>query len=155
MKNSAFVVFALFAIGSDIVRAQNEAPSPSQTAVSVASESSSAQDVPVRQLLDGYTKAVNERNMDGIIEFFTDDTTTITLKLGKDGAFTWTVSQEGRTQTIQGEASYEEEVLILGQPNGPPLSGKVQLDKSNNVFTLTPPGAPANVEGLRFARQSP
>ncbi len=81
------------------------------------------------------------------------DGMTITMTLDKAGAFTWSVSQEGRTQTIQGEAGYQDKVLVLSQSSGPPLSGKVQLDSAAGALTFLPTGASGDTRGLSFRRQ--
>jgi tetratricopeptide (TPR) repeat protein len=77
----------------------------------------------------------------------------ISLVLTADGKFTWAVTEDDRTQTIQGQAGYKDDVLILGQDTGPPLTGKVVLDASKASFTFKPPGA-KTAPGLSFSRQS-
>jgi hypothetical protein len=63
------------------------------------------------------------------------------------------VSEAGRTETIQGQASYKDDVLMLGQEDGPPLSGKVEVEASKTAFTFKPPGA-KDADGLAFMRQA-
>jgi hypothetical protein len=81
-----------------------------------------------------------------------DDKVTITLTLSTDGTFSWAVAQGGQTQTIQGQAGFQDEVLALGQEQGPPLVGKVTWDATKSSFTFRPPGAPESVQGLTFQR---
>jgi hypothetical protein len=82
------------------------------------------------------------------------DGVTITLTLAQDGAFTWAITQNGRTQTIQGQAGYQDDVLVLGQEEGPPLSGAVQMTDADAGFVFKPPGAGEGNEGLTFMRQA-
>jgi len=42
----------------------------------------------------------------------------ITLTLGADGAFTWAVAEKGKTQTLQGQAGFQDGVLALNQEQG-------------------------------------
>jgi thioredoxin-like negative regulator of GroEL len=79
--------------------------------------------------------------------------TNISLFLSADGKFTWAVTEDNRTQTIQGQAGFKDDVLVLGQENGPPLAGKIQLDASKKSFTFRPPGA-EKAPGLTFSRQT-
>ena len=71
-----------------------------------------------------------------------DPKVKITLVLKEDGAFSWAVTQEGRTQTIQGQAGYQDDVLILGQQD--------TFDDAKNDFSFKPPGSADNVSGLKF-----
>ena len=57
------------------------------------------------------------------------------------------MTQGGRTQTIQGRAGYQDDVLVLGQEQGPPLTGKVALRPDKGSFTFKPPGAPRRRRG--------
>jgi tetratricopeptide (TPR) repeat protein len=81
-----------------------------------------------------------------------DDKVAIALHLSENGDFSWAVTQSNRTQTIQGQAGFEDDVLVLGQTDGMPLTGKVQIDPSGDAFTFKPPGAATNAPGLRFMR---
>ena len=64
------------------------------------------------------------------------------------------MTEGGRTQTIQGQAGYQDDVLVLGQEEGPPLTGKVALRPDEGSFTFKPPGAPDDAAGLTFAREA-
>jgi hypothetical protein len=77
---------------------------------------------------------------------------SIALALNPDGTFTWTVTQAGKTQTLQGSAGYQDQVLTLAQGEGPPLVGKVALDPAGNRFTFKPPGTSSSVAGLSFEK---
>ena len=81
-----------------------------------------------------------------------DPKVSITLTLAEDGAFSWAVTQAKRTQTIQGRAAFQDDVLVLGQEDGPPLTGKVRLDPASGAFTFKPPGSAADVAGLNFTK---
>ena len=81
-----------------------------------------------------------------------DAKVAITLVLAEDGAFSWAVTQANRTQTIQGRAGFQDDVLVLGQEEGPPLTGKVRLDPAGGTFTFKPPGSPDDVAGLNFTK---
>lgn len=83
-----------------------------------------------------------------------DTKVKITLVLKEDGAFSWAVTQDGRTQTIQGQAGYQDDVLILGQQEGPPLAGKVIFNEEKKEFSFKPPGSADNVTGLTFVPES-
>src|SRR5262249_11972047 len=78
---------------------------------------------------------------------------TITLTLAADGAFTWTLSQKGKTESLQGQAGFQDNVLALNQEQGPPLVGKVTRD-GGDKFTFKPSGAPDSVKGLEFTREN-
>jgi len=83
-----------------------------------------------------------------------DPKVRITLVIKEDGQFSWAVTQEGRTQTIQGQAGYSDDVLILGQQDGPPLAGKITFDETKKEFSFKPPGAPSDAAGLNFTPDS-
>ena len=55
-------------------------------------------------------------------------------------------------ETIQGQAGFQDDVLVLGQEGGPPLTGKVRLDPAGGAFTFKPPGSPDDVPGLEFTK---
>ena len=78
--------------------------------------------------------------------------TSIALALNPDGTFTWTVTQDGKSQTLQGWAGYQEQILTLAQETGPPLVGKVTVDPAGNRFAFKPPGMPKAVAGLSFEK---
>ena len=50
---------------------------------------------------------------------------TITLNLKQDGKFAWDFTNQGKTQSLTGDANYVDGVLSLSQENGPPLAGKI------------------------------
>jgi hypothetical protein len=77
---------------------------------------------------------------------------SIALALNTDGTFAWTVTQAGKSQTIQGRAGYQDQILTLAQQQGPPLVGKVAVDPAGNRFTFKPPGTPKSVAGLSFEK---
>jgi tetratricopeptide (TPR) repeat protein len=77
---------------------------------------------------------------------------SITLALKPDGTFAWTVTQDGTSQTLQGRAGYQDQILTLAQKQGPPLVGKVALDPSGNRLSFKPPGTPKSVVGLLFEK---
>ena len=78
--------------------------------------------------------------------------TSIGLALHPDGTFAWTVTQDGKSQTIQGRAGYQDQILTLAQEAGPPLVGKVTVDPAGNRFAFKPPGMPKAVTGLSFEK---
>jgi hypothetical protein len=75
----------------------------------------------------------------------------ITLTLGGDGTFTWAVAEKGKTQTLQGQAGFQDGVLALNQEGGQPLVGKITRE-GDNKFSFKPAGAPDSVKGLEFTR---
>jgi hypothetical protein len=77
---------------------------------------------------------------------------SIALALNQDGTFAWTVTQVGKSQSIQGRAGYQDQILTLAQEQGPPLVGKVTADPAGNRFTFKPPGTPESVAGLSFEK---
>ncbi|WP_373650330.1 tetratricopeptide repeat protein [Schlesneria sp. DSM 10557] len=82
-----------------------------------------------------------------------DPKVKIILVLKSGGEFTWAVTQDGRTQTIQGQAGYQDDVLVLGQQEGPPLAGKITYDEGKKSFSFKPPGSAENVPGLNFTAE--
>jgi tetratricopeptide (TPR) repeat protein len=77
---------------------------------------------------------------------------SVALALNPDGTFAWTVTQVGKSQSIQGKASYQDQILTLAQDQGPPLVGKVTIDAAGNRFVFKPPGTPESVVGLSFKK---
>ena len=75
----------------------------------------------------------------------------IALTLKEDGAFVWDVDTKGQKQTLQGQAGFKDNTLILQQPEGPPLVGNVTQDGSDK-FVFAPPGAGGKGGGLVFTR---
>jgi tetratricopeptide (TPR) repeat protein len=78
--------------------------------------------------------------------------TSIALALNPDGTFAWTVTEDGKSQTIQGWAGYQDQILTLAQETGPPLVGKITVDSAGNRFSFKPPGVPNAVGGLSFEK---
>jgi hypothetical protein len=62
------------------------------------------------------------------------------------------VTQDGKSQTLQGRAGYQDQILTLAQQQGPPLLGKVTLNSAGNGFSFKPPGTPGSVAGLSFEK---
>ncbi|MGO9918978.1 MAG: tetratricopeptide repeat protein [Isosphaeraceae bacterium] len=109
-----------------------------------AGESSASADVPPppappQNLLGKWSAKPNEK-------------TAIALSLNPDGTFTWTVTQDGKSQTLEGWAGYQDQILTLAQEQGPPLVGKVAVDPAGNRFAFKPPGTPDSVAGLSFEK---
>jgi hypothetical protein len=77
---------------------------------------------------------------------------SITLALNPDGTFAWTVSQVGKSQTIQGRTGYQDQILTLVRDQQPPLIGKVTIDPAGNRFAFRPPGTPESAAGLSFEK---
>jgi tetratricopeptide (TPR) repeat protein len=92
------------------------------------------------------------QNLQGRWSAKPSDKTSINLALNEDGTFAWTVTQAGKSQTMQGWAGYQDEILTLAQEQGPPLIGKVTLDPGGNRLTFKPPGTPKAVVGLSFEK---
>jgi hypothetical protein len=90
------------------------------------------------------------QNLQGRWSAKPNDKISITLALNPDGTFAWTVSQVGKSQTIQGRAGYQDQILTLAQDQQPPLVGKVSIDPAGNRFAFKPPGTPESVAGLSF-----
>ncbi len=76
---------------------------------------------------------------------------TIELNLQKDGAFSWSVEEKGRKQTIEGQAGFQDDTLALLQSEGPPLVGKVTR-RGADKFLFAPPGTNDKSPGLAFSR---
>ena len=62
------------------------------------------------------------------------------------------MTQDGRSQTLQGWAGYQDRILTLALEQGPPLVGKLTVDPAGNRFAFKPPGAPESVAGLSFEK---
>ena len=63
----------------------------------------------------------------------------------------WDVDTKGQKQTLQGQAGFQDNTLILQQPEGPPLVGNVTQDAPDK-FVFAPPGAGDKGGGLVFNR---
>jgi tetratricopeptide (TPR) repeat protein len=92
------------------------------------------------------------RNLQGRWSAKPNDKMSISLALNQDGTFAWTVTENGKSQTLQGQAGYQEQILTLAQEQAPPLVGKVTIDPAGNRFTFKPPGTPKAVAGLSFEK---
>ena len=75
----------------------------------------------------------------------------IALTLKEDGAFVWDVDTKGQKQTLQGQAGFQDNTLILQQPEGPPLVGAV-AQNGPDKFVFAPPGSGDKGGGLVFTR---
>ena len=107
-------------------------------------ESRAAEDVPL--------PPAPPQNLQGQWSAKPNQKTSIALALNPDGTFAWTVTQDGKSQTIQGWAGYQDQILTLAQETGPPLVGKVTVDPAGNRFAFKPPGMPKAVTGLSFEK---
>ena len=92
------------------------------------------------------------RNLQGDWQAKPDPKTTIALSLKPEGNFVWTVTQDGKSQALEGWAGYQDGVLTLAQEQGAPLVGKLTIDPSGKAFAFKPPGAPQSVAGLTFEK---
>jgi tetratricopeptide (TPR) repeat protein len=92
------------------------------------------------------------QNLQGQWSAKPNDKMSIAFTLNPDGTFAWTVTQNGKSKTLQGQAGYQDQILTLAQEQGPPLVGKVTIDPAGNRFTFKPPGTPKAVTGLSFER---
>ncbi len=82
-----------------------------------------------------------------------DPKVKISLVLQPEGGFSWAVTQNGRTETIQGRAGYKDGVLVLSQAQGPPLTGKISFDAEKKSFSFKPPAPRTAASGLAFTRE--
>lgn len=62
------------------------------------------------------------------------------------------MTQDGRSQTLQGWAGYQDRILTLAQEQGPPLVGKLTVDPAGSRFVFKPPVKPESVAGLSFEK---
>jgi tetratricopeptide (TPR) repeat protein len=92
------------------------------------------------------------QNLQGQWSAKPNDKTSIALSLKPDGTFAWTVTQDGKSQTLEGWAGYQDQILTLAQEQGPPLVGKLTVDPAGNRFAFKPPGTPESVAGLSFEK---
>jgi len=92
------------------------------------------------------------QNLQGQWSAKPNDKTAIALSLKPDGTFAWTVTQDGKSQTLEGWAGYQDQILTLAQEQGPPLVGKLTVDPAGNRFAFEPPGTPESVAGLSFEK---
>ncbi len=134
---------------------------PQQTPPPPAPSLPSGEALPTSDVADDATTEADDApvppppaQMVGIWTANPDADVSITLTLDEIGDYSWSVTEANRTQTIQGQAGFQDEILVLSQSEGPPLAGAVTLDDSANAFVFRPTGAPADVEGLAFERQS-
>ncbi len=109
-----------------------------------AGESGASEDLPL--------PPAPPQNLQGHWSAKPNDKTTIALSLNPDGTFAWTVTQDGKSQTLEGWAGYQDQVLTLAQEQGSPLVGKVAVDPAGNRFAFKPPGTPESVTGLSFEK---
>ena len=92
------------------------------------------------------------QNLQGQWSAKPNDKTAIALSINPDGTFAWTVTQDGKSQKLEGWAGYQDQILTLAQEQGPPLVGKVTVDPAGNRFAFKPPGTPESVAGLSFEK---
>ena len=62
------------------------------------------------------------------------------------------MTQDGRSQTLQGWAGYQDRILTLALEQGPPLVGKLTVDPAGSRFVFKPPVKPESVAGLSFEK---
>jgi hypothetical protein len=62
------------------------------------------------------------------------------------------VTQDGRSQTFQGWAGYQDRILTLAMEQGPPLVGKLTVDPAGSRFVFKPPVQPESAAGLSFEK---
>ncbi len=75
----------------------------------------------------------------------------ITLTVGADNTFQWSVAHSGSPRTFQGTASYGSNLLTLAPPAGQPMVGKVVWQDADH-FTFHAGGGGASDPGLSFTR---
>jgi tetratricopeptide (TPR) repeat protein len=109
-------------------------------------KSSAAEDVP--------PPPAPPQNLQGQWSAKPNEKMSIALALNPDGTFAWTVTQDGKSQTLQGWAGYQDQILTLAQEQGPPLVGKVTVDPAGTRFVFKPPGTPKSVAGLSFEKSA-
>jgi len=76
---------------------------------------------------------------------------TITLTLAKEKDFTWNVVDRGQSREFRGEATFDNETLVLAPPDQPPMAGKVTW-KDDGQFEYKALGAPVADPGLNFSK---
>jgi tetratricopeptide (TPR) repeat protein len=77
--------------------------------------------------------------------------TSVSLTIEQGGAFTWHVTQKGKTQQFSGTSTFGGGVLTLAQDNGQVLVGRVNWkDPSHMTFRVI--GDAPDAAGLSFSR---
>jgi tetratricopeptide (TPR) repeat protein len=79
------------------------------------------------------------------------DGAAITLRLTKEGKYTWTVAQKGKPREFNGDYTVADNLLILKQNAKPVMVGEVTL-KGNAQFNFKMPGDNPADSGLTFAK---
>jgi uncharacterized protein (TIGR02246 family) len=111
--SGSIVSLVLLAVASVAVRAQESAPPPDQSVRRDGPSSSAAAgspDDPIRQVVAGYTNAVNQRNVASVVAFFTDDAVLIDV----DGYVTGGTSniQEQFTRGFESPSNFTLETSV-------------------------------------------
>jgi tetratricopeptide (TPR) repeat protein len=75
----------------------------------------------------------------------------IALKLSKDGKYTWTFTQKGKSQEFSGDYSVADNLLILKKDNNPVMVGQVAMT-SDKGFNFKMPGENPADPGLAFGK---
>ena len=168
-KEAAGKQFALVAkqqpadtLSAQLAKTLDPTPERQQIQKTMTAQNTTPPDPTVAQTTDGQTVSGSAQpappppptKLVGTWTASPDPKVKITLVLKADGGFSWAVTQDGRTQTIQGQAGFQDDVLILGQQEGPPLAGKITFDEKKKDFSFKPPGAADDASGLNFVPDS-
>ena len=78
------------------------------------------------------------------------DGSAISLKLTKDGNYTWKFAQQGKEQEFSGPYTVADGLLILKKGQTPVMIG--QVTPLTNGFNFKLPGDNPSDPGLNFAR---
>jgi tetratricopeptide (TPR) repeat protein len=93
----------------------------------------------------------NEKAITGTWKAAPRDGVSIELTLGPDGKFSWSVTQQGKSQTFGGDFTYGGGTLTLITPDGAALVGRLgSTDPNHMQFRVA--GGPAGDPGLSFSK---
>jgi hypothetical protein len=77
---------------------------------------------------------------------------SIVLTVADDGGFQWDLTQQGKTQPINGKYTYGSGILTLAQTDDNVMVGRV-VWKDDAHFTFQAMGGGPNDPGLEFSKQ--
>ena len=102
----------------------------------------------------GSAHPANVKNLTGTWTADAGSGTSITVTFPDDKRFIWKVTHQGKTQEIQGERSFGEDILTLAPTNHaaqPPLVGRVTWQDDTH-FNFKLQGGAQGDPGLTFTR---
>ena len=86
------------------------------------------------------------------MDFAPTPTVTIDFALRPDRTFTWTVNQNGQTQTFTGNYQLQGADLVLTRQDGQKMDGTITTQEEGGAFHFSLKNTGPNDPGLEFIK---